>query len=136
MFLSIQNVITWIHYPLQLSRMFNHWRSSLVRVEELKQWQADYVAQRNKELMQRLLGEWRQKLQSALVTRSFTQKLLLAVLQAWHVHAKGLTEFCCGCCGSSGCCCCVCLVCFFFLCVCVWLFLFCLWMVFRVGRGM
>ena len=84
--------------------------------------------------MQRLLGEWRQKLQSALVTRSFTQKLLLAVLQAWHIHAKGLTELCCGGCGVV-----VAAVVLFALYVVVFLFVcgcFCffLWMVFGVGR--
>ena len=97
--------------------MFNHWRSALVRVEELKQRQADYVVRKNKELVRHLLGEWRQKLQSSLVARSFTHKLLLTILHAWHVHAKGLARLCfLG--GGGGGCCCVCSgVCFALCCV-------------------
>ncbi|KAK7094246.1 hypothetical protein V1264_007892 [Littorina saxatilis] len=76
----------------RLTRMFNHWRSSLGRVEELKQRQTDYTTQKNKELIGRMLAEWRQKLQSTVMTRNFTHKFLVTVLLVWQVYAKASKE--------------------------------------------
>ena len=82
-------ILIFVRCPPQLTRMFNHWRRSLGRVEGLKQRLAEHAAQRDRERMRRVMGEWRQRLQSALVTRAFSHRLLLTQLTAWHAHAKG-----------------------------------------------
>ncbi|XP_076472769.1 uncharacterized protein LOC143302115 [Babylonia areolata] len=76
----------------RLWRMFHHWHASLARVEELKRRQGALVERKNGQTMRRLLGEWRQRLQSAVLLRGFSLRLMATLLQAWHLFARGSKE--------------------------------------------
>ncbi|KAL8601441.1 hypothetical protein ACOMHN_042445 [Nucella lapillus] len=73
-------------------RHSRHWQASLVRVDGLKERLGALAGRKDRATLRQFLHEWRQRLQAAILLRSFTLRLLATMLRAWQVFAKGSKE--------------------------------------------